>query len=175
MTQPRRPRSYGRARVASRPVGRTASLVWAGISASQLTNVVAGSKTLVEIVDQTADDIAGATLIRTIGSLTIVPGAVSGNVFFRAGIMIMNDDAVGSGVSPGPWVDPASWMWEASDVVRCSDLFDNAQFWRASIDIRVKRRMPQLENSLVFIIDNLAGSATSLNFALNIKALLRVP
>jgi len=172
----RHARSTGRAaRSSNRGSGKTASLVWRGISSAAETVVAADAQAVVEVIDQIVDDVADSTIMRILGRLSIRTGAVDLRLFYRAGLMVVTDDALTAAAVPEPWIDPASFMWEDAGTHLMSNRNDGTQILKLDIDVRVKRRMPQVSNSLAFIIDNLAGSGTTLDFNLNLKVLLRLP
>ena len=130
---------------------------------------------VVEVVDQTIDDVPSGTIVRTIGSLTLRALTAAQSVFFRAGLIIVTDDALQAGAVPDPWVDPASWMWEHADMLRVSNSDSGSQYMRLAIDVKVQRRLPQIENSLAMVFDNSSFSGASFEFFLNLKVLVRVP
>ena len=174
MTSPRR-RSTGRGRALSRSAGPVASLVWRGIASTNITALAIGAQTVVEVLDQTIDDIAHGTIMRILGNLTMRAAAANLQIFFRAGLIVVTDDALVAGAVPEPWADPAPWMWEDTGLFETDSANDGSQYHRLVIDVRVKRRMPQAEHSLVMVLENLAASGTGLDFHLNLKALVRVP
>ena len=94
---------------------------------------------------------------------------------WRAGLIVVTDDALAAAAVPEPGADPAQWMWEESGQIANSDFNDQSQWLKLAIDVRVKRRMPQASSSLAFILDNLVGSGSTIDFALNLKVLLRIP
>ena len=154
---------------------RTASLLWRGIASTGLTTVNAGVQAVVEILDTSLDDIADSTIMRILGSLTMKCGAPNQNVFWRGGLFVMTDDAFIAGGNPEPWLDPVQWMWEDAGWLTTTNTSDVSQMARVPVDVRVRRRMPKSNQSLAFIIDNLAGSGTTLQFHVNLKCLCRVP
>ena len=89
-------------------------------------------------------------------------------------MIVINDDAADALVVPEPWADPAAWLYERTGFFRVSSTNDGAQYDRIYFDGRASRHLRQANRSVVAILDNLAGSGTSLNYMLSAKVLVKI-
>ena len=140
---------------------------------NDVVDLAVGAQTHVIIAQPTPDEfiITNATLVRTLGFLTLKPTAANANVFVRCSIIVAEMDAVVAGVFADPWVDPAPWVWEYTTMLITNSISDPASVVRIPIDSQAKRKFDGSHLGLVFVIDNLAASGTTVNFFLAIKAL----
>ena len=149
-----------------------------GSAFTSLAAVAIGAQSVTEVISPSSsgeDITAGGTIRRMVGQVTVWPGAINQDVYWRFGIITLNEDAGDALVIPEPYADPASWMYERSSWTSTSSIQDSAQFQRFEFDTAVMRKMPQLERSLIGIMENLAGSGTTVNYFLAIKVLVHVP
>ena len=163
------------ARNSPRVVRPRKNYLWHGVVSNSPITVAAAGTSVTPIIDTSvAGDVlvGGATIVRVIGN--VEAQVVSNNLdgFFRAGIITLNEDAIGDLATPDPWVDPANWMWEKSGWIRAINLNDGTHNVRFDIDVKVSRKMLQAARELAFIFVNLTASGTALKIMLAIKALV---
>jgi len=136
-----------------------------------------GAQSLDELIDpDIAGDLAlssGGTLKRTLGTVTVRALTDNLDVYFRYGIIVLNDDAVDAAAVPDPWADPANWLYEKSGWISHTNNNDSAQWLRFEIDVKGQRKLPQAARSVVTIMENLSGSASSLEYFQAIKVLVQ--
>ena len=154
---------------------RTGSLVWRGVASTSRSILAPNSQVAIEILDQVIDDIAGATIMRTIGRVSLQIETLGSRASVYMGIIVVDAEAVAAGGIPDPWADPAAWMWEDAYELISSASAEPANIIHIPLDIRVRRRMPQERNSLLFVFDNLVGSSGSVSAFISVKCLLRIP
>ena len=88
---------------------------------------------------------------------------------------MLSDEAVSAAALPEGFTDPASFMYERSDWVMSSNRSDAAQLQRFSFDVGVRRRLSQSDRSVIAVMENLTGSASSIEYFASYKALVRLP
>ena len=153
-------------------------MIWVGSAFTADAVVAVGAQSVTEIISPSSpgeDIVAGGTIRRMVGELTVAAAAVSQSDFFRFGIITINEDAGDALVIPDPYADPAAWMFERSGWVRTSNIDERQQMYHIAFDTSVMRKLPQLERSLLAIMENEPGSAGNINYFLSIKCLVHVP
>ena len=98
--------------------------------------------------------------------------SIDQNIVYNFGMITLNDDATDALAVPDPWVDPANWLWEWSDLLQTNDLNDGSQYSRVRIDSSAKRKLPQLTRSVVAILENRSISGASLAYYIAAKVLV---
>ncbi len=151
-------------------------MTWLGVGSTNKTTVAAAAVSIVEIIDPDTliDQIAGlsGTLIRLVGGITVAAAAINQDVFFRWGIITLNDDAADALVVPEVIADPSAWLHEQSGRVSCNNVVDSSQYYREMVDIRAKRRLLQGTRSVIATFENLTASGGSAHWFFWFKALV---
>ena len=175
MTTRNRSRSFARRTVGSPRGGRVANMKWIGTASNNSLSIAVGAQTILEVTNPTADHYSNATIRRILGSLTFNTEFANVNIFFRAGLIVMDGDALSAGAPPDPWADETNWLWEKSGWFRTDVVNSPGSEMRLEVDVRVGRKLPQARASLVLVMENLAGSGNALTWFEVLKVLIRQP
>ena len=122
------------------------------------------------------DEIKGLTATRMIIDLTAVALTAGSGSLLAGGVYIIENDALSATVfaEPQDSIDDAGWMWRvARRPVFTSVVNDSSQVTRLVYDIRSQRKYPGEDYTLVMVLVNLSGGATSMNIDGIVRTLLK--
>ncbi len=142
---------------------RRRKMLWApfGIGLQTLAASAAVGVDLVSLIRIAVPSIANYTVVRILGSCGAAPTASPGSPkFFDAGIIVTSQAAFDAGAFPDPVADDVSWLW-FGNIVWDSQLvreFAAGSFTESfsvlPIDAKSKRKVPQADNTVIFVIRN---------------------
>ena len=158
-----------RYRARSRRRGSSNRSMWWNIASTAIT-VSAGGSAVFNMLPLGSLPPAlqgGLTILRMIGSLSIVPQVANLNVQFAHGILVMTEVAATAGVVPDPIVDLVDWYYHQQRFVQQAFL-DTVYF---PFDIRTSRRIRGQDRTLEHTIHNSASSGTGLEYSLSARLL----
>ena len=141
-------------------------------AASSPTTIAAGVQgffdmTDVDLIPSGWD--AGFTVIRMIGRVQIRNATFDVDTFGAFGIGVVSRDAEIAGALPEPNGDLYQWYLQRAWLQRQPD----HGFTDYAFDIRSARKIPSQNHTLVAVMDNAGGSASSITWALDARLLVR--
>jgi len=114
----------------------------------------------------------GLTVVRIVGSLRVNSEDVALSVEWAAGISVIQNDAFNAGAVPSPLTSTAQkWMWWLSRV--SPPVGAGGLSLQVDLDIKSKRKL-DARDRLYFVIRN-HDAVQSLEFALSVRVLVRLP
>ena len=162
-------------RAGARPRTVSKRHIWFGVTLSDIATVSAGAASIVSVIDpDLAGDLStrGGTIKRIIAQMVIKPGAISQNVLYRYGIVLLDDDAADAAVIPEMFQDPRDWMYERQGFARSNDVDDGQSYDRFEVDTSTMRKIRQGHMELLSLVENLSTSGTTLQYFIALKALV---
>ena len=146
------------------------------------TTVATGAQSRTDLVSGIgAIDLRGATVIRTLLSLSFMSSSIAGaygGQRIDLGILIASREAEAAGVVPDPGVagdhPPRGWLYRTSRVV-AQNGSGMDPLLHVSADIRAARKVEQ--GKVILVIDNEAVSGTSFTYHVDglIRLLIKLP
>ena len=139
-----------------------------------LTSVSAGSQLGVELVNQSANDLSGATLTRIRAEIQIAGVTVGARVNYSQGFTMITDDAFAAAALPDPGSDDVRWSWFNMGIYAGLPGGDGVtlEVEKIQVDQRVAWKIPASQVDLIWVFDN--EGAAALSTAIRGRALYQI-
>ena len=163
-------RSTGRSRP-RRGGGRRRNSLWVWDSVA-VTTLAAGAAAFVQLTNDIDDDVlAGMTIVRSLGDVTMRCTGADQDVLPTWGITLVTLDVIAATALPDLGSDETRWLLRAGTWLR-RDIDAGLNVEHFPFDVRGKLRLPGREYEVVFIMENSPSSGGSLEFSIAMRTLL---